>query len=114
MQLTYNAIKAGAVGVDMGRNIWQSENPVPMIRAIRAIVHQNTTVDQAFKLYKQLCNENKSKTNKPKNNKQKNKPNQNKQKNLNQIRPNQNKQKNKPNQNKQKNLNQNKPQENKK
>jgi len=113
MQLTYNAIKAGAVGVDMGRNIWQSENPVPMIRAIRSIVHQNATVDQAFKLYKQLCNENKSKTNKPNNNQKKNKskqnqPNQNKPKN-----PNQNKSKqNQPNQNKPKNPNQNKPQEN--
>ncbi|MBA4459494.1 MAG: 3-hydroxy-5-phosphonooxypentane-2,4-dione thiolase, partial [Nitrosopumilaceae archaeon] len=64
MQLTYNAIKAGAVGVDMGRNIWQSENPVPMIRAVRAIVHQNATVDQAFKMYKQLCNENKPNQNK--------------------------------------------------
>ncbi|MDX1533813.1 MAG: 3-hydroxy-5-phosphonooxypentane-2,4-dione thiolase, partial [Nitrosopumilaceae archaeon] len=31
LELTYNAIKAGAVGVDMGRNIWQSDNPVPMI-----------------------------------------------------------------------------------
>jgi putative autoinducer-2 (AI-2) aldolase len=124
MQLTYNAIKAGAVGVDMGRNIWQSENPVPMIRAIRSIVHQNSTVDQAFKLYKQLCNENKpqnnnkqkkskSKTNKPNQNKpNQNKPNQNK---PNQNKPNQNKpNQNKPNQNKQKNPNQNKPQENKK
>ncbi|MFB5607410.1 MAG: 3-hydroxy-5-phosphonooxypentane-2,4-dione thiolase [Candidatus Nitrosomaritimum yanchengensis] len=113
MQLTYNAIKAGAVGVDMGRNIWQSENPVPMIRAIRSIVHQNATVDQAFKLYKQLCNETKPNQNKPKNpnqNKSKqNKPNQNKPKN-----PNQNKSKqNKPNQNKPKNLNQNKSKQNK-
>ena len=41
MQLTYDSIKGGAVGVDMGRNIWQSENPVPMIRAIRSIVHGN-------------------------------------------------------------------------
>jgi putative autoinducer-2 (AI-2) aldolase len=84
MQLTYNAIKAGAVGVDMGRNIWQSENPVPMIRAVRSIVHQNATVDQAFKLYQQLCNENKS-----------NKPNQNKSRNPNQTKSN------KPNQNQQ-------------
>ncbi len=61
MQLTYNSIKGGAVGVDMGRNIWQSENPVPMIRAIRTIVHGNATVDQAFKLYNDLCKENKSK-----------------------------------------------------
>ena len=62
MQLTYNSIKAGAVGVDMGRNIWQSENPVPMIRAIRSIVHGNQNVDQAFKFYTDLCAErNKSK-----------------------------------------------------
>jgi len=58
MQLTYDSIKEGAVGVDMGRNIWQSENPVPMIRAIRSIVHGNSNVDQAFKLYKNLCSEN--------------------------------------------------------
>jgi len=63
MKLTYNSIKAGAVGVDMGRNIWQSENPVPMIRAIRSIVHGNANVDQALELYTQLCgpNQNKSK-----------------------------------------------------
>ena len=73
MQLTYNSIKGGAVGVDMGRNIWQSENPVPMIRAIRSIVHGNANVDQAFKLYNDLCKENK----KPQQNKSKN-PNQNK------------------------------------
>src|SRR3989344_5662581 len=57
LQLTYNSIKGGAVGVDMGRNIWQSANPVAMIRAVRHIVHGNATVDQAFKLYQTLCNE---------------------------------------------------------
>ncbi len=69
MQLTYNSIKGGAVGVDMGRNIWQSQNPVPMIRAIRSIVHGNANVEQAFKLYTDLCRENKSlkQQNKPKN-----------------------------------------------
>jgi len=71
MQLTYNSIKGGAVGVDMGRNIWQSENPVPMIRAIRSIVHGNANVDQAFKLYNDLCKENKS--NKPQQNRPNNK-----------------------------------------
>ena len=83
MQLTYNAIKAGAVGVDMGRNIWQSQNPVPMIRAVRAIIHQNYNVDQAYKLFKDLCNQkNQGKTNlqkpnqkKPQNNPNKQKPN---------------------------------------
>ena len=60
MQLTYNSIKGGAVGVDMGRNIWQSQNPVPMIRAIRSIVHGNANVEQAFKLYSDLCKDYKS------------------------------------------------------
>lgn len=57
MQLTYNAINGGAVGVDMGRNIWQSEHPVSMIRAVRAIVHQNYDVDQAYTLYQKLVSE---------------------------------------------------------
>ena len=70
MQLTFNAIKAGAVGVDMGRNIWQSDHPVEMIRAIRSIVHGNANVDQAYKLYQQLITENQ------KNPGQKNNPNQ--------------------------------------
>ena len=55
LELTYNSIKGGAVGVDMGRNIWQSENPVPMIRAVRAIVHGNATVDEAHEIYKKFC-----------------------------------------------------------
>jgi len=57
LQLTYDAIKAGAVGVDMGRNIWQSENPVPMIRAVRSIVHGSQSVNEAFDMYKSLCKE---------------------------------------------------------
>ncbi|MGI0003639.1 MAG: 3-hydroxy-5-phosphonooxypentane-2,4-dione thiolase, partial [Nitrosopumilaceae archaeon] len=48
LELTFNAIKSGASGVDMGRNIWQSKYPVPMIRAVRAIVHGNSTVEQAY------------------------------------------------------------------
>ena len=54
LDLTYNAIKAGAVGVDMGRNIWQSSFPVAMIKGVRSIVHTNSTVDQAYNLFKKL------------------------------------------------------------
>lgn len=57
--LTYNAVKAGAVGVDMGRNIWQSDNPVAMIRAVRAIVHGHVDDKQAYKLYKELSEKSK-------------------------------------------------------
>lgn len=65
LQLTYDAIKKGAVGVDMGRNIWQSQHPVAMIRAVRSIVHGNSNVDQAWKLYQKLVNENSKKSKNP-------------------------------------------------
>ncbi len=53
--LAHNALNEGAVGVDMGRNIWQNENPVAMIKAIRAIVHESASVREAL----QIFNENK-------------------------------------------------------
>lgn len=56
LKLTHNAIQAGAVGVDMGRNIWQSDNPVSMIRAVRHIVHGNGTADSAWDMYQRLSN----------------------------------------------------------
>lgn len=50
LQVAYNAIQKGAVGVDMGRNVWQSQNPVGMIKAIRHIVHENGSVKDALDL----------------------------------------------------------------
>ena len=49
--MAWRAIDQGASGVDMGRNIFQSESPVGMILAVRAIVHDGASVDQAFELY---------------------------------------------------------------
>ncbi len=51
LELTYNSVKGGAVGVDMGRNIFQSDSPVGMIKAVRAIVHENVSVKEAYKIY---------------------------------------------------------------
>ncbi len=51
LQMTFNAISEGASGVDMGRNIFQSDNPVGMINAIRAVVHNGASVDEAFDIY---------------------------------------------------------------
>lgn len=53
LKVTYDAIKAGASGVDMGRNIFQSDNPLGMIKAVRAIVHKKASVDEAYKIYKE-------------------------------------------------------------
>lgn len=51
LQLSFNAVREGAVGVDMGRNIFQSEDPVAMIKAVREVVHRKATADQAFDLF---------------------------------------------------------------
>jgi putative autoinducer-2 (AI-2) aldolase len=51
LELAANAIRSGAVGVDMGRNIFQSESPVAMIKAVRAVVHQKKSAAEAFDLF---------------------------------------------------------------
>lgn len=54
LDFTYRAVKAGAIGVDMGRNIFQNENPVAMIQAVRAVVHDGKTSEEAFAVYNKL------------------------------------------------------------
>jgi putative autoinducer-2 (AI-2) aldolase len=66
LELTYSAISHGAAGVDMGRNIFQSEVPVAMIQAVRAIVHDNATPKKAYEIYKSLKARSKSKKSKVK------------------------------------------------
>ncbi len=51
--LAASAMRAGAAGVDMGRNIFQSDCPVGMIKAVRAVVHDGATVEGAFAVYEQ-------------------------------------------------------------
>jgi putative autoinducer-2 (AI-2) aldolase len=52
LQMTSAAIARGAAGVDMGRNIFQSDSPIGMIQAVRAIVHGGASVDDAYAVYK--------------------------------------------------------------
>ena len=51
LTMAYNAVQQGAAGVDMGRNIFQSDAPQAMLAAINAVVHQNVPPKQAFELY---------------------------------------------------------------
>ena len=51
LELAYRAIQAGAAGVDMGRNVFQSAKPLAMMKAISAVVHQGLTAKDAFQLY---------------------------------------------------------------
>lgn len=54
LELAYNAIQRGAVGVDMGRNIFQSDSPLGMIKAVRAVVHKNAKPNEAFEIYETI------------------------------------------------------------
>ncbi len=56
LQLAYDALNQGAAGVDMGRNVFQAENPIAMIQAVRAVVHDKRTPKEAFELYQCLKN----------------------------------------------------------
>lgn len=56
LRMAYNAVREGAAGVDMGRNIFQSDSPVAMIQAVRAVVHDNETPEKAYDLYNTLKN----------------------------------------------------------
>jgi putative autoinducer-2 (AI-2) aldolase len=57
LKMAYNAVQQGASGVDMGRNIFQSESPGAMIQAVRAVVHDNETPKKALDLYNTLKNQ---------------------------------------------------------
>jgi putative autoinducer-2 (AI-2) aldolase len=48
LKMAHSAMQAGAVGVDMGRNIFQAEDPVAMIKAVNMVVHGGATPDEAF------------------------------------------------------------------
>lgn len=55
LRLCHNAIERGAVGVDMGRNIWQSDHPAAIIQGVRGIVHDGLTVAEALDLVTSLA-----------------------------------------------------------
>jgi putative autoinducer-2 (AI-2) aldolase len=57
LQMAYDAIDQGASGVDMGRNIFQSDAPIAMIKSVREVVHNRMKPQEAYELYSTLKNE---------------------------------------------------------
>ncbi len=55
LTMAANAVARGASGVDMGRNIFQSEAPAAMLQAVRAVVHQGASPAEAHDLYRRLA-----------------------------------------------------------
>jgi putative autoinducer-2 (AI-2) aldolase len=54
LTMAYNAVRQGAAGVDMGRNIFQSDAPIAMIAAVHAVVHKNLKPAEAYDVFKSL------------------------------------------------------------
>ena len=54
LKMSYNALQQGASGVDMGRNIFQAEDPLAMVQAVRELVHGGLTPQKAHNLYLEL------------------------------------------------------------
>jgi putative autoinducer-2 (AI-2) aldolase len=54
LTMAYNAVQQGAAGVDMGRNIFQSEAPKAMLAAVNAVVHQQAKPKEAYALFSSL------------------------------------------------------------
>lgn len=55
--MAYKAIQEGAHGVDMGRNIFQSDSPAGMAQAIGRVVHEGFTPAQAYEVYQEVKNQ---------------------------------------------------------
>jgi putative autoinducer-2 (AI-2) aldolase len=55
-EFVYDGMQKGAIGINLGRNIWQNPHPVAMAKALRAIVHENATAKEAFKLFNDIKN----------------------------------------------------------
>ena len=56
LEFVYDGMQKGAIGVNLGRNIWQNDFPVAMIKAIRAVVHENATPKEAQEIYDNIKN----------------------------------------------------------
>jgi putative autoinducer-2 (AI-2) aldolase len=50
-EFVHDGIQKGAVGVNLGRNVWQNDYPVAMIKALRAVIHENATPKEAQEIY---------------------------------------------------------------
>ena len=51
LQFVHDGMQKGAIGVNLGRNVWKNDFPVAMIKALRAIIHQNATPEEAQEIY---------------------------------------------------------------
>jgi putative autoinducer-2 (AI-2) aldolase len=58
-EFVYDGLQKGAIGLNLGRNVWQNPHPVAMARALRAIIHENATVKKAVEIFGEIKNKKK-------------------------------------------------------
>ncbi len=56
-EFVYDGMQKGAIGVNLGRNVWQNPHPVAMMRALNSVIHGGATPKQAFDLFETVKNE---------------------------------------------------------
>jgi putative autoinducer-2 (AI-2) aldolase len=54
LEFVADGMQRGAIGINLGRNVWKHEYPVPMMRALRAIIHNKATAQEALEIYNEL------------------------------------------------------------
>lgn len=54
LKFVHDGMENGSIGINLGRNVWQSDYPVPMMRALRYIVHENGSVKEAQEVYESV------------------------------------------------------------
>ena len=55
-EFVHDGMEKGAIGVNLGRNVWQNDNPVAMIKGLRAVIHEKASVEEAEKIFNEVKN----------------------------------------------------------
>jgi len=56
LEFVYDGMQKGAVGINLGRNVWQNAHPVAMAKSLQAVIHENATPQEAHKIFNETKN----------------------------------------------------------
>lgn len=54
MEFVYDGMQKGAIGINLGRNVWKNPHPAPMMKALRAIIHDKATPKESIEIFKEM------------------------------------------------------------
>ena len=54
MEFVYDGMQKGAIGINLGRNVWKHPEPVAMMRSLRGIIHDGKTAKEALEMFNEL------------------------------------------------------------